>query len=192
MTSRVPVRPVALALAVLWLGVIAIVTLGPTPWATRASVDGYDVLSLSTWLSRGTWAIVRTGEFLANVLLFVPLGMLVRLGLPRYTWVFAAFVGGVVSVGVEVLQMGSARVSDPRDVVANTLGALVGALGVAGVSAVVRGVRSAARGVRSLGGSLGGSLGSPAGSASPPQVGSPGLLVLSKVSSTGENGVRKD
>jgi len=173
MTSRVPARPFALALAVLWLGVIGLATLWPTLSAARPSVEGYDVLSLSTWLSRPTWAMVRPWEFLANVLLFVPLGMLVRLGVPRGTWVFAAWVGSVVSVGVEVLQMGSARVSDPRDVVANTLGALAGAVFVAVVSGVAR-------------------VGRAAGLARPPQARFAEDLVLSKVSSTRENGVRKD
>ncbi len=179
MTSRA--RRPALAAAVLCLAFIALVTLGPPPWVTRPSADGYDVLSLSTWLDRGTWSVGRPWEFLANVLLFVPLGMLVRLGFPRGTWVFAGFVGSVVSVGVEVLQMGSARVSDPRDVVANTLGALAGAVLVAVLGGVGRGVRGLVGG-----GSVGG------GSARPPQVDSARLLVLSKVSSTGENGVRKD
>ena len=129
-------RPALLA-ALGYLVVVGAVTLGPAPWRTRAPVEGYDVLSLSTWLSAGTWSTGRPQEFLANILMFVPLGMLVRLGVPRLTWVFAALVGAAVSVAIEVLQVGSVRVSDPRDLVANTLGAVVGAVGVAVAGAVV-------------------------------------------------------
>ena len=168
-------RPALLA-ALGYLAIVAAVTLGPAPWRTRPAVDGYDVLSLSTWLSSGTWSTGRPQEFLANILLFIPLGMLVRVGLPRLTWVFAGLVGAAVSVVIEVLQVGSVRVSDPRDLVANTLGAVLGAVGVAVVGALVtRGSRRMAP-----------------GSARPPQGGPGEDLVLSNIRSMRENGVRKD
>jgi glycopeptide antibiotics resistance protein len=162
-------RRLALLAAVGYLVVVAVITLGPTPWRTRPAVEGYDVLSLSTWLSAGTWASGRPQEFLANILLFVPLGLLVRLGVPRLTWIFAGAVGVSVSVAIEVLQVGSVRVSDPRDLVANSVGAVVGAVGVA-VGAL------AARAV----------------AARPPQGDSDKDLVLSNIRSTRENGSRKD
>jgi glycopeptide antibiotics resistance protein len=37
-------------------------------------------------------------------------------------------IGGIVSVSIEVLQVWTPRVSDPRDIVANGLGTLAGAL----------------------------------------------------------------
>jgi glycopeptide antibiotics resistance protein len=113
--------------ALVYLAIIGWVTLGPPPWQTRAPMDGYDVLSLSTWLDPRTWASLPTREFVANILMFVPLGMLVRLGLPRASWRLPVFLGAAVSLAIEVLQVGSPRVSDPRDVVANVAGALVGA-----------------------------------------------------------------
>jgi glycopeptide antibiotics resistance protein len=136
MIRRPAIRRPALVAAVLYLAVVAALTLGPAPWRTRPAVEGYDVLSLSTWLSADTWAVGRPQEFIANILLFVPLGVLLRVGLPRLTWVFAAVVGSAVSVVVEVLQVGSVRVSDPRDLVANTVGAVAGALVVALVSVI--------------------------------------------------------
>ena len=176
-------RPALLA-ALAYLVVVAVVTLGPTPWRTRPAVDGYDVLSLSTWLSSGTWSTGRPQEFVANILLFVPLGVLVRVGLPRLTWVFAGFVGSAVSVVIEVLQVGSVRVSDPRDLVANSLGAVVGAVGVAVVAAVGR------LAGRFAGPTSGRSVGRSA--ARPPQGDSREDLVLSNIRSTRENEVRKD
>jgi glycopeptide antibiotics resistance protein len=130
-----------------YLAVVGLITLGPTLWRTLPRQGDYDVLSLSTWLDPDTWSRMLAPEFVANILLFVPLGMLLRLAVPRASWVGAVLVGGAISVVIEVLQMWGPRVSDPRDVVANTLGALAGALTVAVVAGVVRLGR---RGVRSV------------------------------------------
>jgi glycopeptide antibiotics resistance protein len=115
-------------LAVVYLLVVGLLTLGPTLWRTRPASGDYDVLSLSTWLDPETWVRIGSPEFVANILLFVPLGLLLRLAVPRGTWLGATVVGGIVSVSIEVLQVWTPRVSDPRDIVANTLGTLAGAL----------------------------------------------------------------
>jgi glycopeptide antibiotics resistance protein len=133
-------------LAAAYLGVVALLTLGPAPWRTGPRLADYDVLSLTTWLDPSTWTRGISIEFVANILLFVPLGMLLRLALPRATWVGAVLLGGAASVAIEVLQMSGPRVSDPRDVVANTIGALIGAVIAASVAATVRGVRRLGRG----------------------------------------------
>lgn len=126
------------ALAVVYLGVIGVITLGPTLWRTLPNRGDYDVLSPSVWVDPETWVRLGSPEFVANILLFVPLGLLVRLAVPRAGWFGAVVTGGVVSIAIEVLQMWSPRVSDPRDVVANTLGAAAGALLAVVVSAVAR------------------------------------------------------
>jgi VanZ family protein len=126
------------ALAVVYLGVIGVIALGPTLWRTLPNRGDYDVLSPSVWVDPETWVRLGSPEFVANILLFVPLGLLVRLAVPRAGWIGAAVTGGAVSIAIEVLQMWSPRVSDPRDVVANTLGAAAGALLAVVVSAVAR------------------------------------------------------
>ncbi|GHF11712.1 VanZ family protein [Pseudolysinimonas yzui] len=126
------------ALAAVYLGVIGMITLGPTLWRTLPNRGDYDVLSPSVWIAPETWVRLGSPEFVANILLFVPLGLLVRLAVPRAGWVGAVVAGGAVSIAIEVLQMWSPRVSDPRDVVANTLGAAAGALIGVVVSAVAR------------------------------------------------------
>jgi VanZ family protein len=125
-------------LAAVYLAVVALVTLGPTLWRTLPNRGDYDVLSPTVWVDPDTWVRIGSPEFVANILLFVPLGLLLRLAVPRAGWLGAAVIGGAVSVAIEVLQMWSPRVSDPRDVVANTLGALAGALIGVVVSAVAR------------------------------------------------------
>lgn len=114
------------ALAVAYLGVVALLTLGPTLWRTRWALSDGDVLSPATWLDPDTWVRVGSPEFIANILLFLPLGVLVRLALPRAGWIAPALLSIAPSVAIEVLQMGTPRVSDPRDIVANTAGALLG------------------------------------------------------------------
>jgi len=128
-----------------YLGIVALLTLGPTLWRTRPGLADYDVLSVSTWLDPSTWSRGLSTEFIANILLFVPLGLLLRLALPRATWAGAVLLGGAVSVAIEVLQVLGPRVSDPRDVVANTLGALIGAVVAATIAAVAGGVRRIVR-----------------------------------------------
>jgi glycopeptide antibiotics resistance protein len=129
-------------LATAYLGIVAALTLGPTLWVSRAAqpdpaaLSDDDVLSLTTWLDGETWTRIGSPEFTANILLFVPLGLLLRLAVPRATWLGATTLGGAVSVVVEVLQVSTPRVSDPRDLLANTLGALIGALLGAAVSGI--------------------------------------------------------
>lgn len=128
-------------LTALYLGVVALLTLGPTPWRTRPRLTDYDVLSVGTWLDPATWSRGLTVEFAANIALFVPLGLLLRLALPRAGWLGAALLGGAISVAIEVLQVLGPRVSDPRDVVANSIGAVAGALVAATVAGLSRPLR---------------------------------------------------
>lgn len=127
-------------LAIVYLAAVVLLTLGPTPWRTREATGDYDVLSLSTWLDPETWNSGGSTEFTANILLFVPLGLLLRLAIPRATWLGAVVLGGAISVAIEVFQVWTPRVSDPRDIVANTAGALIGAL----VAAILAGIHRVA------------------------------------------------
>ena len=130
-------RAAAALATVGYLALVGILTLGPTPWRTGPTDADYDVLSPSTWLDPGTWSNLDSREFAANILLFVPLGFLLRFVFPRGGWVGAVLAGAAISVVIEVLQTFTPRVSDPRDLLANTTGAIVGAL----IAAIVVGIR---------------------------------------------------
>ena len=81
-------------------------------------------------------------EFGLNVLLFVPLSLLGSLLKPRWTWSSWVVVGYCATVGVEAIQglLLPQRSPTMKDIVANTGGALIGAViawvirhGVAGI-----------------------------------------------------------
>ena len=69
-------------------------------------------------------------EFGLNVLLFVPLSLLGSLLKPRWTWSSWVVVGYCATVGVEMTQalLLPQRSPTMKDIVANTGGALIGAL----------------------------------------------------------------
>lgn len=66
-------------------------------------------------------------EFFANVALFVPFGMLLSVAAPRWSpWAIIG-VGCLVSVTIELVQLGiPSRVPTVSDVIANTTGVAIG------------------------------------------------------------------
>lgn len=75
------------------------------------------------------WVTFLHLEFAANVVLFVPFGILGVLLLGRSRWWLAIVLGGLTTVAIEFAQQGiGGRVSDPRDLLANTLGTVIGVM----------------------------------------------------------------
>ncbi len=79
------------------------------------------VLHAIAWvqqLPHGAWFTYERTEFLANIAMFVPVGMLAALWLPRRWWLLGAVVAVGLSVGIEAAQAVYLpdRVADPRDV----------------------------------------------------------------------------
>ena len=90
---------------------------------------GEIVAAIGSWV-RGTLGLTWFGtgwiEFIANIVLFVPLGFLLTL-LFRRAWL-GALVALALSVAVELAQLLlPGRVASPRDVLANVAGAALGA-----------------------------------------------------------------
>jgi glycopeptide antibiotics resistance protein len=115
----------ALGLAYL-LGLALLVT-GPWGWAlNRLTVRLYTTFRYE-WPVAPAWVLPEHYGYLLNVVLFVPLGVLLVVA-ARCSWWWAACLGTLASVGIEVVQwLWLARDGDWRDVVANGLGALLGA-----------------------------------------------------------------
>jgi glycopeptide antibiotics resistance protein len=67
-------------------------------------------------------------EFSANILMFLPLGFLIALLLPAKTWWLSLLICPAISIGIELTQSValSARFATITDVIANSIGALIG------------------------------------------------------------------
>jgi VanZ family protein len=118
-------RRVTTALFVVYLAGLARVTL----WPTLGPDDGFDVVrTVLAWLgSHGVPLSYSVTELLANIVLFVPFGLLVGLLTRFRPWTVVA-LGLATSGGIELAQLLFLpdRVADVRDLVANTLGTAVG------------------------------------------------------------------
>jgi VanZ family protein len=111
----------ALALIGLWPTPVdrnlAIVQLPPVAWVLRH-------------LGLEPWEGYNLIEFSANIVLFVPLGILVLLWRTDWGWGRATLLAFAATVTIEVLQnvLRPERFASINDVVANTLGGALGAL----------------------------------------------------------------
>jgi glycopeptide antibiotics resistance protein len=122
-------RHPVLSLATLaYLAVVGWLTLTPQSSALNNTL----LWHLSEFFERfesTAWITFSTLEFVANVALFVPLGLFFVLLLGRRQWWLAIVAGLLLTAGIEfVQQFIDGRVSDPRDLVANGLGAILGTL----------------------------------------------------------------
>lgn len=117
-------RRVVVAALVVYLAGVVRVTLWPEP----APDDTFDVVrAVLTWVQdRGVPLTYEVVEAVANVVMFVPFGVLVGL-LLRRPWVAVA-LGALTSTTIELAQAAflPSRVPTVQDVVMNTLGAAVG------------------------------------------------------------------
>lgn len=123
--NRRPLRfvAVAYAAAVLW------VTVGPAPWHTRGHELGGGILNLESWTTTSTWTTGYLSEMAFNVAMFVPVGLLAALLIPRRRWPLALLAGVAFTTVIELVQVPELdRISDPRDLVMNTSGAMLGVL----------------------------------------------------------------
>jgi len=124
-------RTVSLLLA-LYLAVLACVGFWPTPVERPVAgiLRGFLQVLQEQPLTEG----IRSGhlELAANVLLFVPLGLLIAGLLPARRWWLAAVAGLLGSGAIESVQFLALdeRQAGLRDIATNTLGALLGALAV--------------------------------------------------------------
>ena len=121
--DRRPLRFVAAAYAV----VVLWVTVGPVPWRTSGNqVDG-GILNPDAWTAPVTWTTGYLSEMAFNVAIFIPVGLLAALLIPRRRWLLALLAGFAFTTVIELVQVPEPdRISDPRDLVMNTAGAVLG------------------------------------------------------------------
>lgn len=134
-------RAAAALIGLAYTALMLLLTIGPVRQRFVGSEAERGVLDWRSWFEVSTWREGTTGEFVANVMLFLPWGALAVLALGARRWMLAAAGAGALTLAIEIAQIPTARISDPRDLVANVLGAVLGiALGAA-----VDAMRSASR-----------------------------------------------
>jgi len=122
-----------------------VVTLWPTPVDRGFEPTISRALGVLHRNGLPTWFGYNKLEFSANIAMFVPAGFLVAMLLPARRWWLALLIVPTVSLGIELTQaiFLSSRFATFNDVIANSLGAVIGAiLFVAMRGALTPGVRS--------------------------------------------------
>ncbi|KJC65864.1 hypothetical protein TZ00_00925 [Agreia bicolorata] len=114
----------------LYLGGVAWVTLGPEPYDADTSSVLWRFLDFFGRYEATDWITFDRVEFIANIAMFVPLGIFFVLLLGRRRWWLAILLCGAISCAIEIWQgaLLPTRVADIADVVANTSGGTVGVL----------------------------------------------------------------
>ena len=129
-TAAVIALPLAAALA--WL------TLAPQRIEQRAPQLVGAALEWVAGFLGSWWASIAVADFVANLLMFVPVGILAYLILPRRAWIAALLVSPAVSGAVELVQLIFLPERDATltDVAAATIGGAVG-VGLAALCTLV-------------------------------------------------------
>ncbi|GAA1916777.1 hypothetical protein GCM10009797_08050 [Nocardioides hwasunensis] len=126
------------ALAAAYVVALVVLVVGPWGWALNRMTVWFYVQLRYRWPIAPDWALPEHYGVLLNVVLFVPMGALLVLVLRRPWWWVSALAASA-SAAIELVQgMWLAREGTWLDVVANTLGALVGSVGAAAVSGLLR------------------------------------------------------
>ncbi|MFK4760480.1 VanZ family protein [Microbacterium sp. ZW T5_45] len=126
-SPRPRTRVIALLLGIPFLAGIAFLTLTPVRVEERMP-NLLDVVLRSAHRLGWTSLDFTRLEILANVLVFVPIGVLAFLLLPRRVWLLSLLVGPAISIAIETSQLLllSHRAATAMDVIANSTGATFG------------------------------------------------------------------
>jgi VanZ family protein len=135
-----PRHAIIAALAIGYGAFLAFVVFWPSP--IDAPVQGLLNRVIAELHERGVPAFVDYTliESFANILLFIPVGLLFGLMVPLRWWPIALLLGPALSGVIEVLQRYALeeRYSSVHDVIANSIGATIGVLAAVMLRAVVK------------------------------------------------------
>ncbi|WP_166871107.1 VanZ family protein [Salinibacterium sp. ZJ450] len=122
-------HPFLSPLTMAYLIFVGWVTLNPEPDDPRAFGPLDRLLLFFSRDDRTSWITFDLVEFAANIAMFVPVGVFLVLLFGRRWWWIVTLGGLGLSVGIELIQIVlPSRFPDPRDVFANGMGTLLGAL----------------------------------------------------------------
>ena len=139
-------HPILSAVTLGYLALVGWVTLSPQSSLQRGSLL-WRILELLEPVPGTQWLTFSRLEFVANIAMFVPIGLFLVLLLGRSRWWLAILLAVALTFAIEAAQRFIAgRVSDPRDLLANSLGAIIGTvIAVAVTTRRARRVRGSAR-----------------------------------------------
>jgi glycopeptide antibiotics resistance protein len=122
-------HPVLSVITFVYLGLVAFITLGPQPLDEGSTSLVWRLLRFFSRFDATSWITYAALEFWSNVAMFVPVGLFFLLLLGRRRWWLAVLLGVLLTCGIEFAQQFiPSRVSDPRDILSNSVGALAGVL----------------------------------------------------------------
>jgi glycopeptide antibiotics resistance protein len=132
-------RHVLSVLTAVYLAAVAWITLNPAPGDPAGNPLLRSLLRAVSALPLLGWVDAAVAEFTANVLLFVPMGVLFTALLGPWRWWLAVAIGVGATLGIEFAQLFlPARFTDVRDLLANTFGTVLGVAAVLLVTAARR------------------------------------------------------
>jgi hypothetical protein len=110
-----------------YLGIVGWLTLGPQPLDDGPNGVLFTLLDELDRHAVTSWIDYHGLEFTANIAMFIPVGLFFLLLLGRSFWLVAVLAGVGLTFAIESAQIFLPdRVSDPRDLLSNSIGALVG------------------------------------------------------------------
>lgn len=112
-----------------YMGFVGMVTLTPQDHAPVPIGIASRVLDALHWRGYALWMDLPRLEFLANIAMFVPIGVFLLLLVGSERWFVALFLPFFLTVLIETAQRNiPGRIADPRDIAANTMGGVAGVI----------------------------------------------------------------
>ena len=122
-------HPFLSLVTIAYLAFVGWVTLTPGSEAPTQSDLVLRVLARLERYQHLEWLTYNRAEYLANIALFVPIGLFLLLLFGSRFWWLAIIAALTMTSFIETVQKAiPGRVSDDRDIAANTLGAVIGVL----------------------------------------------------------------
>ena len=122
-------HPFLSVVTIAYLAFVGWVTLTPRSHAPTSSALVRRVLAHLQGYRHLEWLTVHRAEFLANIAMFVPVGLFLLLLFGSRFWWLAVLVAVAMTSSIETVQRFiPGRVPDDRDIAANTMGAVIGIL----------------------------------------------------------------
>jgi VanZ family protein len=122
-------HPVLSLATFVYLGLVGWITLGPQPLDEGRDSLLWRALRFFGRHDLTDWITYQRLEFTANVFMFIPIGMFLLLLVGRRLWFVAILAGVALTVTIETVQLFLPdRVSDVSDIIANSVGTLIGVL----------------------------------------------------------------